>query len=210
MAQWALLTPVPIFIPALVAVWRARHLNAAERYIGALMVIAFFTEVVVDALWKVEINNWPVAHVFAPIEFTCITLYYRGQFESRRWRNLLGGLAAAFCVAALVLALTVQGVLESNTIVRSADCGLLIVMSLVLWGKYMRELKHESLASLPEFWINSAVLIYFSGNALLFFFSSSLVQTSIEAGAWLWTVHFAFMTIYYLLFTVGLWKTKRK
>jgi len=73
----------------------------------------------------------------------------------------------------------------------------------------MTSFRQDKLTALPVFWFNSAVILYFSSNILLFYFSQEVENLSSEINQWIWTVHLFFMTIYYILFSVGLWKIRQ-
>ena len=71
-------------------------------------------------------------------------------------------------------------------------------------GKILRLEKH------PIFWINAAVLVYFSGAFLLFISNNFLVGIAKQDFFQAWTLHALFLIIHYLFITIGIWLIKRK
>jgi len=178
-----------------------------EKYLILLMICCLAAELTTRALWHFEKNNLWVSHVFTPIESTLLLLFFAKKFK-KVISKLILVLAACFVVLAVVNMFFFDSLFRMNALAKSIECVLLIGVSLLLWVKVMKDLKIQRLMSTTVFWINSAVLLYFSSTVLLFIFSQ-LILKSQELSIWIWTFHFVFMVIYYVLFSIGLWKIKR-
>ena len=93
----------------------------------------------------------------------------------------------------------------------SIECIVLASYSLYFFYIVLQKLLFENLLKEPVFWINSAVLIYFMGNFLLFLFSNDLLKSNIHQHIVLWGIIHSFCNICFnLLLIVGLWKTRRQ
>ncbi|MFT6923963.1 MAG: hypothetical protein ACJA1C_002983 [Crocinitomicaceae bacterium] len=197
---------VPILIPVIIGLVKFNKAGLAERSIVYLVVLALVAELISSALWRVEMNNLFISHILTPIELFLLLSYYGRQFGSR-FRLLVLGVACLFVIFAIIDMTVLHSPFKMNALAKTVECIILIVLSLVVWGKTMIALQSNTLNSTPLFWINSAVLIYFSANILLFIFSLKILNTG-ELAIWIWKIHFVFMTIYYLLISIGLWKIK--
>lgn len=206
----ALLAFVPILGVLIVAIIRWKYFTKGQFWLVALIIVALITQILTSVLWKLEMNNLVVLHFFTPIELFMLMAYYRSEFDNRYFKFMLLAVSLVFIGFAAVNMLFWQPLNEINTAVRSVECALLIIVSLCLWGKIMRDMRIENLAGTVVFWINTAVLFYFSGTALLYLFSNVLLQTAMKSALWLWTFHFALMLIYYILISIGLWKGSTK
>ncbi|MFT6503426.1 MAG: hypothetical protein ACJASQ_003561 [Crocinitomicaceae bacterium] len=197
---------VPILIPVIIGLVKFNKAGLAERSIVYLVVLALVAELISSALWRMEMNNLFISHILTPIELFLLLSYYSRQFGSR-FRFLVLGVACLFVIFAIIDMTVLHSPFKMNALAKTVECIILIVLSLIVWGKTMIALQSNTLNSTPLFWINSAVLIYFSANILLFIFSLKILNTG-ELAIWIWKIHFVFMTIYYLLISIGLWKIK--
>jgi hypothetical protein len=86
-------------------------------------------------------------------------------------------LFAAFCLISLIL---FENIRSFNTITGPLE-GVLLVgfsgTSLI----YISKSHVESLSSRPEFWISSAIVVYFSGLVVLYSLSNTLLSQSLDA-----------------------------
>lgn len=200
---------LPILIAAIIGFIRWGIASKRERFLIGLMFIACASELISSALWRQETNNMIVSHIFTPIEFALLTYYFSENFK-RRTQQLFYATALGFAVFALLNAFVWNSHYEMNKTPRTIECILLIALSLLIYGKIMHSFTQEKLTDLPVFWFNSAVILYFSSNILLFYFSHFVANLSNDMSIWIWSIHLIFMTIYYLLFSIGLWKIHRK
>jgi hypothetical protein len=82
---------------------------------------------------------------------------------------------------------------------------IVIIYSLHYFYWLLRELPTTDLHSLPMFWINSALIIYFSGNLFLFVFTSYLVHVLNNDLSIYWTLHNILAAIEVLMIVIALW-----
>jgi hypothetical protein len=86
---------------------------------------------------------------------------------------------------------------------------ILICYSIYYFYWLIRELPTAQLHRLPMFWINSAYIIYFSGNLFLFVFTSYLVNVLNNDLLVYWTLHNVLGIIEGLMIIVALWMDLR-
>lgn len=200
---------IPILIAAIFGIRSYRFADKNERLIVYLMVIACVCELISSALWRGHLNNIWVSHVLAPVEFALLGSYFGSHF-GRVMYQIVIGFVIGFAAFALFNVFVLNRPTEMNDLPRTIECALLIVLSLLVYGKIMQSFTQRKLTDLPIFWFNSAVIIYFSSNVLLFYFSHYVANLSNGLSTWIWSFHLFFMTIYYVLFSIGLWKIRRK
>lgn len=200
---------LPILVAVVVFLWRFKLINNDEKWIGWLSLVALVAQLVSSALWHAQQNNLWVSHVYTPIELALLLFWYRGAFEAKVSNAVMLVLNLAIVLLAVLNGLLWESILEINSLPRSVESVVLITLSLLLWAKVMRELKTERLVDKPAFWFNAAIILYFSGNALLFWFSTYLFTISNQTKVLLWVMHSCFMLVYYVLFSIGLWKAQK-
>lgn len=206
---FATLAPLPILVALIIGAIKFGMASKAERYLIVLMALSFVAQLLATIFWWLQMNNMLISHILTPIEFFLIA-WYLSFFVSISWRFVLRILALVFVIFAGVDYLYHESITTINAPVKGAECLLLIGISLLVWVKIMRELAVKNIFSLTLFWVNSAVLIYFSANCMLFIYSEFVLLSKPEVGLVLWAMHLVFMTIYYLLISIGLWKIRQK
>lgn len=203
LADWIFL---PILIAVIIAFLNRKALSKPQRWIFLLTTVALVFQLASYFLWRNQINNLPLLHVYTPIELVLIVIFFRSLSKDNAFRMILNFMALLFVVSCAVNVLYFQSVFEMNGVMRGLESLIVISLSIWFWIKIMRELKIERLLNSPLFWFNTGFLVYFSVNFILFLFSSDLNKLAIEQTIQPWLVHSFFMTIYYLLFAIGLWK----
>lgn len=173
------------------------------------MCISCVSELISSALWRAETNNIIVSHIYTPIEFALLIGYFSVNFKKKS-RYILLGTVIGLVVFSIFNAFVWNSPYKMNHTPRTIECILLVTISLLIYGKIMQSFTQQKLIKLPLFWFNSGVIIYFSSNIMLFYFSNLATNYSSDLNIWIWCVHLIFMTIYYLLFSIGLWKIQRK
>lgn len=86
-----------------------------------------------------------------------------------------------------------------------------LILVIVLW--WLLKMLKEKIISQPErtfeFWLCAGLLVFFSGNFLLFVFSNFLLTTDTEVYMAIWKVHSALIISLYLIYTIALLWVKR-
>ena len=184
---------------------RFKKLSNTQRLLFWLILATVITETVSEVLWRKEMNNFPVFHFYAIIEFSLIfTIYYRALYPSFSNKFLywtLGG----FLGFAIFNALFLQSLFTANSNVTTLSSVILVVLSLLYFYKTLKDSKLIHLEKSIMFWVSTGVLIYFSSSLVLFTFGNLLVSESISDTMSIWVVHVCFNIFYYSLLSIALW-----
>lgn len=173
-----------------------------------LIIISVIMEGIGYICVKKGINNLYSFHIFTVIEFSLMTLFYVLFFKPYYKRSYwMIGLIPLFLIAA-VIDYRINGPNEMNNFSVSVEAIVLSFIALLAFFFVMRRMIYDKLLDTSFFWINTAVLLYFSGN-LLFFISSNYLHANEQANYLaMWTIH-SFMNIFYnILISVGFWKAQ--
>ncbi|MBA3683208.1 MAG: hypothetical protein H0W73_18890 [Bacteroidetes bacterium] len=104
-----------------------------------------------------------------------------------------------------------NGLKSMDNFSTSLESIIFIFYSISFFYYALKNLIFENLLSTPLFWLNTAILIYFSGNLILFVFSNYMAQTDPVKYGILWAViHTFFNVLYNVLLSVGFWKAKNR
>lgn len=202
-----LISQLPQFVLAVVLViglFRLKQLGRVQKVLTVLLLVALAAELISRALWQRSLNNFPVFHVYAIVEFGLFMLLYQEAFEERYAKLTLKWAAISFLVFGAVNAAFFQPVLSPNTNVTTTSSVILICLSLFVFFQMLREMKYERIEKSALFWINTGVLIYFSSSFVLFSVGERFVSTSIDDTINLWTLHLFFNLVHYITFGLAL------
>jgi hypothetical protein len=112
-------------------------------------------------------TNSPWYHLLSPVLFLLLTRFFSDYLDQRKYRLLAWGLPLAFTVLGIANAWVGDGFYSFP----SKIIGLYSLMGILLSSGYflylLRSLKDYYIERQPMFWVSSGLLVYFSGNFLL-------------------------------------------
>ncbi|MBN8694686.1 MAG: hypothetical protein J0L69_15940 [Bacteroidetes bacterium] len=73
----------------------------------------------------------------------------------------------------------------------------------------MSRMLFDKLLDAPFFWINIAVLFYFSGSLFLFLFGNYLISQGNKTYMEMYKIHTFVNAVWYLFISIGFWKVKK-
>lgn len=195
-------------LPVIFAFINIKHIKKHLSPIFILLLISLIIEIIDWKFSKFSQNNLDIFHLFTIIEFILISLFYILYFK-----QYIKPLTFVIIIPIfLIIAITeyiVKGPGCMKNISTSVESILLVSYSLFFYFFVMKRSLYENILTVSTFWINSAVLTYFSGNLLLFVFSSYLNATDMKNYTFLWaTIHSFFNIMFNILLSIGFWKIR--
>jgi hypothetical protein len=147
------------------------------------------------------------ASIYNMIAFSIISaIYYHAVGKQNK--KVFTTLSVVFVLFALVNVLFIQrSSINSYTLIFQSI--VIICYSLYYFYWLIRELPTAQLHLLPMFWINSAYILFFSGNLFLFVFTSYLVNVLNNDLLVYWTLHNVLGIIESVMIIVALWMDLR-
>lgn len=153
-------------------------------------------------------SNLYIYHYFTVIEFAFISLFYALFFKKYFNTMFIYFLIPAFLGVAYT-DYKINGLNSMDNFSTSVESIILIFYSLFFFYYVLKNLVLENLLSTPVFWLNTAILFYFSGNMILFVFSNHMAKTDNAKYIILWAIiHTFFNVIYNTLLSLGFWKVR--
>lgn len=154
---------------------------------------------------SIAINNLIIFRFYTLIEFGLIASFYikfYKQYFTIKYYYIIYILITLICFIDYLL----NGYKVMDSFSATSESFIFMFAALASFYFIMRNLITENIIQLPFFWFNSGILIYFSGNILLFIFSNTLQQ---EVYFILWAIIHSLMNIVYNTFiSIGFIKTK--
>lgn len=196
-----------IIIPLSVGVYRFRYLKNENRIFSLLIPVSIITETTIYILFKYRVNNLFVSRIQGIAEFVLLSFFFARVFASSSWPKFVYLLIFVFLGVAF-FDLSINGFNSLDNISLATECFLLMIYSILAFFRLVQNPVYENILAAPLFWFNTGILTYFSGNLFLFVFSNYVETHFAKLAPALWGIHSALNIVFYLLITLGFWKTK--
>ena len=197
-----------IVIPAVFSIIKYRKLDWAMKVVAYYVFLSATVQASSTFLSSKGQNNLWLLHLYTPLEFICFVCFYGIVLQGFVKKTMMVGLGLGFVVLSALNSAFLQSVTTFNTYARSLE-GILVILLCLIWCyRTLTELKIKRLEQDPVFWVNTGLLLYFSGNVLLFAFSNYIIDINRALNLYIWAFHALFSILLYFFITVGLWKAK--
>lgn len=198
-------------ITFLSGIYSFRSHNKSLKILFIFTVFAFLTELSLAALIAAgHKNTIPGLHFYIIIEFLLWALFYRISFHPFIHKRILTAIIILFETYVIINLLFIQDLFTMPNLVRSVEGLFLVLFSILLFSKFMIESKHREIHKEPLIWINTAVLIYFSGNFFFNILFNMILENSREFSR-ITTYFFTGLNgLFYLLIASGFLLQRKK
>lgn len=213
MAYWAKLFIIFSHLPVFITV--GYSLTIYKNLEGGLKVFSYFlffsgvVQLVSLILWYNNHNNLPLLHVYVPVGFIYLCLFYKKILAEFIHPTIIWITLVAFTAFSVVNTFCFQTVYTYNSSALTIESILLIILSLSTFLFLLNSIfkEYPSLKSIN--WINSGIFIYYSSSLLIFYFGDYLASLSPSIFLkYTWLLHAVFSMIMYSFFFFGLWKRR--
>ncbi|HET6991513.1 MAG TPA: hypothetical protein VFJ43_09330 [Bacteroidia bacterium] len=198
-----------VVIPLCIGFARRSYFKIGEKVLLLLMVISTLVEITSFFIRDRHANNLYVYDIYTVFEFVLLSVFFINVIEERRLIFSIKILIAFFFgIAALNFFL--NGYTSMDNFSTATESILFILYSTAFFYLLLRNPVSVNVLATPLFWLNTAILIYFSGSLFLFIFSNYLELHSPKIYFELWGIHSILNILFYSLISIGFWKTKQQ
>lgn len=183
-----------------------KRLSPELRVITFLCWSALLVNTVSTFLANQHINNLFLIHLDTIVETLILLKFYSLVLKEVVPKRFFEVGGVAFTLIALGIAYTVQPFDRFNSYARTIEALGIIMLALLFFHRILMEMKILNLEKDPLFWVNTGLLLYFSGGSLLFSLSNMMLRLDAVKTIYLWGVHGMFYLVLYLLISVAFWK----
>lgn len=162
--------------------------------------IAGMTSIVLVRVYSA--SSFLLFHIYTLLEFILLSLLYRSVLRSDIFRKATVLGIVAFTIFKFLDVLAITGINKVDTLAMTIESVVMILFSILYFGQMIQK-REGQIIMFPMFWINTAILFYFSGCFFLFLFSA-YISKSIEHYQAYWSIHNTFVVIRDVLFTVAM------
>ena len=169
----------------LIGTLRFRHLSLGQKFLWGVVLLGIVTDRVSIWVSKAELmeTNVPLLNFNTIGEFLIlVSVYYfgvKGLLSEKQYRLILG----IFLIIALINMLIFQGFWNYNSITRSLESIIIVLLTFQYFRFTLDHLSTPNLSKSFSFWFASAVLLYFVANLLMFFYMHVIYENSLKSEA---------------------------
>lgn len=197
-------------LPALLSLVKWKQLNESQRWFCGLLwfiIVVSFT----GRWWALVVmkNNLPFFYIYILGEFLfflqIFRLWFGQSIKDRVWIRL----GVLFSIVWTINVFTGEGWWAFPDYIRALESILLITIVIIWFQKMLREKVILHPYKTFEFWISAGLLIFLSGNFLLFVFSKLILNAGKEVFLAIWKVNAILNILLYGMYTIALVWVKR-
>ena len=198
-------------LPALVAVVCWRKLPRYARLLGGALVLVAINSLFSSYLAAVhEINNLPFYHGYILLQGLVLIAVYRtllgDSLPQQRWHAAFWGFALAW----LVNVIWYDTLFGFPTHIQTLEALLVLALVIRWYLKMLNERKIRQPLRHPGFWLSTGLLLYFSGNLLLYVFTEVVYAGSQALFQALWGPHAVLSALLDVFFCGVLWLASKE
>ncbi len=203
-----IIIPASIVIPIIPAILKYRRLSPELKIITWYLFFAAVASIINSLLGLNNINNMPVMHIYTLIEFILLSVFYRKILDSTRTGKYVYALIPVFIILCIVNVFFFQNIHTYNTYTKSIEAVIIIFFAVAYFKKILDKIGPDESRSNLIVYLNSGLLLYFSGSFALFTISNLIVENR-PFFLVMWSIHATFLLLLYILIAIALWKHKK-
>ena len=196
-----------ILFPAIICLFIQRRLDKKYFPLALLIYTGVLAELINLFLMSNQIRNYFVLRIYTYFEVILLCLFYYLFFKNK-FKSIFFLLPIILFIFSGVIDYKINGIDNFDNYATAFEA---IVFSFIaLWSFYyiLKKMIFDVIINEPFLWFNTAILLYFGGNLILFVFNNYLLQYTSSHLA-LWTIHALLNIIYNIALAIGFWKTRR-
>lgn len=210
-----LLDMVPLTAGAAVGWMRFRQLGPAFRYLTLYLSVVAVVETLAKIhlyVWT-DVNNLYLLHIYTPLEFLLLSLMYRKllHLDARQYRNF------TLYIAVMTTGIVSYSVYELCLSSANDPRGFQLYSKAFTHGSIItcaslfviQALRRPGLFLEKDpfvLYLNSAVLLYFSGSFIIFLAINYLMRNAISDTIYFWLINVILTFVLHLVCLWGLWR----
>ncbi len=199
-----------LFVPLGIGLYKYKRLIKEQKLLLLIIIALIVNDGLTFYLREQNQSNLWVYHYYVPIQFCLITVLYRHMLKLIVSGKVMVFIGMIFVLFSLANTLFLQGIEQFNTNAILISNVVFVLFSLLFFYQLLKAPLIEELERLPQFWINLAVLIYYSSSSVLFYMVNHVLKIDTKSLAIVWTVNIGLYVILNCLYSVGLWKVQKQ
>lgn len=196
-----------VLVPLFIGISMSRRMDDYVKILIMGLLISAFTDCINLFFRRNHLPTAILFHIYTVLEFFVLALLYKHLFHKERIKKNINIIILLFFVFKILDITFFTSIWESDTLAMTLESVLMIIFGILYFDQVLKEMVIPNLEKYPVFWINSGILIYFSGSLFLFLFSDFIFST--QTSYWsFWSIHSTLTITKNALFSIGLWLQK--
>ena len=177
------------------------YFNSKPRYLKLLGLLTFCS-VAADLTVLIYVPAVYVAgNLYTIIQFILLGLIFHEMFGTKSLKRWMLVLVLLFLVFSVVNLFYIEGFLNRNDNLRTISSLSFMIVPILYFRYILIEQPIEKVLNFPMFWVNSGILLYFSGNLILFTVDSTMNTDNIYV--YFYIIHDLLNSVLFCLFGVA-------
>jgi len=170
-----------IAVNAIVGFVRYKKMKIELRFVVYFIWLGAFTEIV-NVFYRSFLfnNNMPIGHFYIPFSILIFSFMYKRLLAGFLNKHIFNLFIFSFVLFAVINPVFFQSLWEFPNVLGAVGALMLIVFSILYFGRMMTQVKINRLADNTLVWVNSLVLFYYTGNFFFYILFNLNVENSIE------------------------------
>jgi hypothetical protein len=206
-----IIVPASVLIPIGIATYKIKYANKSLKTIWYYLLMDGCSNIVASILADFHINNLPVLHIFTILELLILGYFYLSILKDKKARRVVKYVMVIFPLFCIINLIFFQSIYHFNTNARPVEALIIMACSLAYFAQINDEGTEWSIN--PLNWINTGILLYFSGALFIFSFSNLVVshisKRYFAINTLMWNIHATLVLIMYLLIAKGFSKWRK-
>jgi len=179
------------------------------QLIGAVLAVGFFVDMMGFIGGGVFGFNMNLLNLcFTLFIVPAFFFFYRSKISSPKIITTFQVLMCLFFAFALVNAIFIQGITLISTYTMAFRGLVLMIYAITYHYVMTTELPRPVYVKLPIFWVNCALLTYYSVTFPIYLFTDYLYRDLKISIIPIWMVHNSVGVLYYTFLSIGLWRNR--
>jgi ABC-type multidrug transport system permease subunit len=196
-------------IPLLVGLFAFGKSDFGIRAIILLSLVSVCADVMSMIFTSQSAGNY-IARIFSLLEFVLVSIFFVSVAKRNLFKRIIIALIFVFPLIVAADAFLSQSKNLRDDLVTVCESAIFLGYSIMVLYLQIMDMEYKSITSTPQFWILSAILVYFGGNIFVFGSSNYANSISYETFLLVWTIHAVLAIIYHITVSVGFWKTSKQ
>lgn len=197
-----------VFVPTTLGIKKFKALDKRMRALFIYIVASALSDFISLFVASKGISNYSIRNIYIIITGVCITFIYYSSFDDKKIRRFI--LISFLCFLLLYLSNFViwGSFTRLDKTVITVEALFFILLAHTYTYYLFKEMNFKRLTDDSFFWVNNALLIYFSGNFAIFLYFNYIVNIGLDIYYYLSCLPLLTNITYNILLAKGLWKIK--
>jgi hypothetical protein len=191
-------------IAILIYLIRFRKVYPPEHIIGVLLIISGLSDLISYFFVQAKIKTALVFNIFFIIQF-CLVSWYHAKNQFRIRSAVIGTGVVNYIIAILLVTIFLEQFNENQSSMWAIGALILIAYGIIYFRALFKNYPTDDLMKYPSFWVNTALLFYFSFSLPFFVYGNHiLTKLSPDISRLVWSFFSLNNIIKNVLLTIGL------